>query len=121
MKPHCLVVLAAGGIAGCASLLQTPPNDELKAAYDAMKQAVAVNADEYAAADMAEARQRYIQAWSYKDTAPDAARRLSEQSQVLAQVAQAKTEAVIAAQQRKAAQAEVDTLEQMARPTRAKR
>lgn len=119
---------AAAALAGCASVPQSPllqfkepPTAELHAAYVAMKKAVDENADEYAAADMKEARSRYVQAWQYKDSAPDAAKRLAAQSQVLAELAQAITEAAVAEQQRKAAQAEVATLEQMARPKGSKR
>lgn len=117
MKSHRLLTLAVAGLTGCASLLQTPPRDELHTAYVAMKEAVAISADDYDAADMNEARQRYTRAWQIKDSEPAVASRLARQSQVLAELAQAKAEAAIAAQQRKAAQAEVTTLEQMARPT----
>lgn len=121
------LVVCAGAVSAAtaapSSLLQfkDPPTAELHAAYVAMKKAVDENADEYAPADMKEARARYVQAWQYKDSEPDAARRLAAQSQVLAELAQAKTEAVVAEQQRKAAQAEVTTLEQMARPTGSRR
>lgn len=128
MNVRRLLVFTAAAFTGCTSLPQTPllqfkepPTAELHAAYTAMKKAVDESADDFDPADMKEARARYVQAWQYKDSAPDAAKRLAAQSQVLAELAQARTEAAVAEQQRKAAQAEVTTLEQMARPAGARR
>jgi hypothetical protein len=128
MKISRLPTFAAAALMSSASLaassllqFKQPPKAELHAAYMAMKAAVDENADEYAAGEMKEARARYVLAWQYKDDDPDAAKRLAAQSQVLAELAQAKTEATVAEQQRKAAQAEVTTLEQMARPAGSKR
>ena len=128
MSPPRFLTIVVAALMPCAALAQSsllqfkdPPTAELHAAYLAMKKAVDENADDYVPADMKEARARYVQAWQYKDSAPDAAKRLAAQSQVLAELAQAKTEAMVADQQRRAAQAEVTTLEQMARPTGSRR
>jgi hypothetical protein len=117
MKLRLLCWLVFAALAGCASLpFQTPATDDLHAAYQAMQAAVAIDADRYAAPEMQDARERYVEAWGMKDRAPGPASRLAQQSQVLAELATAKAQAALAAQQRQAAQAELSTLQQMARP-----
>jgi hypothetical protein len=118
MKPRLLLIVPVALLAGCAILLPQEPSvaDRLRAAYATIKQAMAANADEFAAADMRDARQRYDQAYALMNDDPDRARQLADESQVVGTLALTRAQAALAAQQRSAAKNEVETLEQLALP-----
>ncbi len=110
-------LLLAASLGGCLSPPVRPaPRDGLKAAYDAMSQAMAAGADDYAHADLEIARSRYNLGVAQLQQDETRAQQLAEESMVAAQLAQAKTEAAHAAQQRALAQNEVDEIENMAKP-----
>lgn len=117
MKQFSALLVSTVGLAGCNLLPLAPsPIEPLHLAYVAMVQGVQLHADEYDAADMHEARQRYVHAVQIRDSDPATAARLAEESEALAELAQAKAKATVAWHQRKAALEEIATIEKLAHP-----